>query len=72
MGSVTIVSKHLELEGVPTKIEERGPISGNMPGFWIIVQCSSAHRARCILAQLPPEDSELNYLATKKLGDALE
>lgn len=69
-GSVTVVSKHLELEGVPTQIEERGPMTGDQPEFWIIVQCSLAHRARWLLAQLPPEDSELTYLATKKLPGA--
>ena len=67
-GSVAVVSKHLELEGVPTKIEERGPMSGDLPEYWIVVQCSLAHRARWILAQLPPEESELTYLATRKLS----
>ncbi len=70
-GSVTVIANHLESEGVPTRIE-RGPMSGHMPEFWIIVQCSMVHRARWILAQLQPEDSELNYLATKKLGDDTE
>ena len=68
-GSVLVVTKRLELEGVPTRVEERGPMSGDMPEYWIIVQCSLSHRACWILAQLPPGDSELDYLATKKLGE---
>jgi hypothetical protein len=71
-GSVAVITNHLELEGVPTQLEERGPMSGDMPEYWIIVPCALAHRARWILAQLPPEDSELAYLATKKLGEASE
>ncbi len=67
-GSASVVFKCLELEGVPTQIEERGPMSGDHPEFWIIVQSSLAHRARWIFAQLPPEESELTYLATKKLS----
>jgi len=72
LGSAKIVSKHLELENVPTRIEERGPMSGDQPEFWIVVQSVLAHRARWLLAQLPLEESELNYLATKKLGDVNE
>ena len=68
-GSAKVVSNHLELEGVPTMTEERGPLSGDAPEYWIIVPSALAHRARWILAQLPFEDSELVYLATKKLGE---
>ena len=68
IGSATVVSQSLEADGVPTKIEKRGSLAGDAPEYWIIVQCSLAHRARWILAQLPPEDAELNYLATRQLG----
>jgi hypothetical protein len=68
-GSVSVVVQQLELDGVPTHIEERGPMSGDQPEYWIVVPCDLAHRARWIVSQLPPEKSELTYLATKKLGE---
>lgn len=64
-----VVSKHLEIEGVPNDIQEHGVLTAGLAEYWIVVQCSLAHRARWLVAQLPPNDSELNYLATKKLGE---
>ena len=68
-GSAEVVSKQLQVEGVPTQIEERGAISGTAPEYWLVVPSDLAHRARWILAQLPPDDTELTYLATQKLGE---
>lgn len=67
LGSVAVVKNKLELEGVPTRVEERGPMSGELPEYWVIVPTTLAHRARWVLAQLLPEDSELTYLATERL-----
>lgn len=67
-GSVSVVAGQLEQDGVPTQVEERGPMSGDLPEYWIIVPSSLAHRARWILAQQPPDELELTYLATKQLG----
>lgn len=66
-GVALTVSKQLEAEGVPNYIDTRSLESGVDGEFWIIVQCSLAHRARWIRAQLPPDESELDYLATHKL-----
>ena len=68
-GSVSVVAQQLELNGVPTRIEERGPLSGDQPEYWIVVPCDLAHRARWIAGQLPPDDVELTYLATTKFGE---
>jgi hypothetical protein len=38
--------------------------------FGVFVLRSLAHRARWIVAQLPPSDEELEYLATGKLPGA--
>jgi hypothetical protein len=67
-GSARVVANQLELEGVPTQLQERNPLSGAAPEYWIVVPCDLAHRARWIVAQLPMDDAELTYLATKRLG----
>ena len=67
-GVALSVSEQLESEGVPNRIEARALESGVEAEYWIVVQCSLAHRARWIRAQLPPDESELGYLATKLLG----
>jgi hypothetical protein len=67
-GSVIVVVQHLELNGVPTRVEDLGPMSGDLPEYWIVVPSDLAHRARWIVSQLPPDEAELTYMATKKLG----
>lgn len=67
-GVALSVSEQLQGDGVPNRIEARALESGIEAEYWIVVQCSLAHRARWIRAQLPPEESELDYLATKRLG----
>lgn len=69
-GVALAVSSQLEAEGVPNTIETRALEAGVEAEYWIVLQCSLAHRARWIRAQLPPDESELDYLATRKLSDA--
>lgn len=66
-GVAQSVSKQLETEGVPNRIESRQLENAVEAEHWIIVPCSLAHRARWIRAQLPPDETELIYLATGKL-----
>ena len=53
----------LEFEGVPCFVEARHLTMA----FAVCVLKKLAHRARWIVAQLPPTDAELDYLATGKL-----
>ncbi len=69
-GVATTVAQQLELDGVPNFIHTPTLDGGVEPEYWILVQCSLAHRARWIRSQLPPDENELAYLATKKLSEA--
>ena len=53
----------LEFEEVPRKVEARALENGRESQFCV----SLAHRARWIVAQPPPSDEELNFLATGEL-----
>jgi len=57
----------LEFEGVPSRVESRALASGVEATFVVFVLKKLAHRARWIVAQLPPTDAELDFLATGKL-----
>jgi hypothetical protein len=57
----------LTREDVPARIEGRSLQSGREAEFWVFVHRSLAHRARWIVAQLPPTDEELTFLATGEL-----
>ena len=59
-------------EKVPTKVEARALENAIESKFCVFVQSSLAHRARWIVAQLPPSDEELEFLATGKLPGAKE
>jgi hypothetical protein len=61
-----IVAGRLEIEGVPTVVEEIGVFPGaDCSAIWIPKEL--AHRARWILAWPPPTNSELTFLATGEL-----
>jgi len=62
----------LESEGVPSCVEARTLSSGIESQFVVYVLKELAHRARWIVAQLPPSDAELDFLATGKLPGQLE
>ncbi|MBI5912039.1 MAG: hypothetical protein HY848_19090 [Betaproteobacteria bacterium] len=57
----------LPIEGVPSYVESRALSSGMESQFVVFVLKELAHRARWIVAQLPPTDAELDFLATGKL-----
>jgi len=56
-----------EFEGVPSCVEARALSGGIESQFVVYVLKKLAHRARWIVAQLPPSDAELDFLATGKL-----
>ena len=57
----------LDFEGVPCMLESRALESAMEGSFCVFVDKSLAHRARWIVAQLPPSDEELDFLATGRL-----
>jgi len=63
LGSAEALRSWLEFEGVPSRVEARA--SETM--FVVCVLKKLAHRARWIVAQQPPTDAELDFLATGKL-----
>ena len=66
-GPAEALCSWLEFEGVPSYIESRALSSGLEATFVVFVLKKLAHRARWIVAQLPPSDAELDFLATGKL-----
>jgi len=62
-GSAESLRSWLEFEGVPSYVEPRA----HEMQFVVYVLKQLAHRARWIVAQMPPTDAELNFLATGKL-----
>jgi hypothetical protein len=67
-GSADALSSWLGFEGVPFYLESRA----HETQFVVYVLKELAHRARWIVAQLPPSDAELDFLATGKLSGQLE
>jgi hypothetical protein len=64
-GSADVLQTRLELEKVPVRVEARH--LENAPEYRLFVHRSLAHRARWVVAQLPPTEAELFFLATGKL-----
>jgi hypothetical protein len=62
-GSADSLASWLEFEGVPSYVESRA----HETQFVVYVLETLAHRARWIVAQSPPTDAELDFLATGKL-----
>lgn len=54
-------------EGVPAQVVARSPESALEAEYLVYVDGSLAHRARWVVAQLPPSEAELEFLATGKL-----
>jgi hypothetical protein len=64
--TASIVAGRLEVEGVPTIVEEAGVFPGiDCATIW--VPKALMHRARWVLAWPTPTDSELTFLATGEL-----
>ena len=66
-GIAVALAARLESEGVPTRLEARRLENALDSHFVVYVAKKLAHRARWILAQLPPEEAEVFYLATGEL-----
>lgn len=62
-----IVAGLLENEGVPATIETTGVFPGTMGDTTVWVPQPLAHRARWIMALLPPTEAELRFLAVGEL-----
>jgi hypothetical protein len=72
IGSAEVMCSWLLREEVPAKVVPRTLENGLEAAFCIFVVSRLAHRARWVVAQLPPSDEELEYLATGKLPGSSE
>ncbi|MBI4987528.1 MAG: hypothetical protein HZC23_01805 [Rhodocyclales bacterium] len=66
-GPAEALLAQLGLNQVPAKIETRALEGCIEMQFCVLVGSHLAHRARWIVAQLPPTEEELAFLATGKL-----
>ena len=69
-GVAEALAARLESEGVPTKVEAQRLEAAVEAQFVVSVTKNLAHRARWILAQLPPEEAEVYFMATGELPKA--
>jgi hypothetical protein len=72
VGSAEVMCTWLLRENVPAKVEARSLENGREAEYCVFVHSRLAHRARWVVAQLPPSDEELEFLATGKLPGAKE
>jgi hypothetical protein len=72
LGPAEAMRVWLQHEQVPAKVEARSLESGVEHQYCVFVAKRLAHRARWIVAQLPPSDEELEFLATGKLPGSEE
>jgi len=66
-GAAKVMCDWLLREQVPARVETRSLENAVESQYCVFVHRSLAHRARWVVAQLPPSDEELEYLATGKL-----
>ncbi|APV48865.1 hypothetical protein BWI17_03725 [Betaproteobacteria bacterium GR16-43] len=66
-GSAEVMCSWLLREDVPAKVETRSLENGREGQYCVFVHRSLVHRARWVVAQLPPSDEELEFLATGQL-----
>jgi hypothetical protein len=66
-GPADALCSQLQFEGVPSKVESRALENALETRYFVLVAIHLAHRARWIVAQLPPTEEELIFLATGKL-----
>jgi hypothetical protein len=66
-GSAEVMCSWLLREQVPAKVETRSLENAIEAQYCVFVHRSLAHRARWVVAQLPPSEEELEFLATGKL-----
>jgi len=68
-GAAEALCAALRSGGVSSMVEPRSLQLGVEAAYCVLVATDLAHRARWIVAQLPPTDAELNFLATGRLSD---
>ena len=69
-GPADALCAQLRLAEIPSKVEPRALENAIETQYCVFVASYLAHRARWVVAQLPPTEEELNYLATGKLPGA--
>jgi hypothetical protein len=67
IGSAEVVCAWLLSEEVPAKVDTVSFESALAVQYHLYVRSDLAHRARWVVAQPPPTDAELEFLATGKL-----
>ena len=67
LGSAEVMCAWLLREDVPAVVEPRYLEDALELEYRVFVHRTMMHRARWVVAQLPPSDEELEYLATGKL-----
>ncbi len=65
--AASALTAQLEADGCPAWFEARSPENAIETDYCVFVPQSLAHRARCLVAQLPVSDEELEFLATGRL-----
>jgi hypothetical protein len=71
-GSAEVLAAWLLSEEVPAMVEPRF-LENSLEGVYrVLVHRKFMHRARWVVAQAPPTDEELEFLATGKLPGAKE
>lgn len=71
-GAADVMCSWLLREQVPARVETRSLENAVEAKHCVFVHRTLAHRARWVVAQLPPTDEELEYLATGQLPGAKE
>ena len=72
IGSAEVLCAWLQREEVPAMLEPRY-LENSLEGeYRVLVHRKFMHRARWVVAQLPPSDEELEYLATGQLPGSKE
>lgn len=66
-GPAEALLAQFEFNQVPARVETRALEGCIERRFCVLVSPRLAHRARWVVAQLPPSDDELTFLATGKL-----
>jgi hypothetical protein len=69
-GSADVMCQWLLRERVPAKVIPRTLENALEANYCVFVAGKLQHRARWIVAQLPPSDEELEYLATGRLSNS--
>lgn len=72
LGSAEVLCAWLLREGVPAMVDPRYLENALEGEYHVLVHRKLVHRAGWVVAQLPPSDEELEFLATGQLPGAKE